>query len=119
MIQISQEQLGQSLQEENPWWDELTGVSPFFRSAQPREFLAEFVTLVEAESPRREVVLLGHRRVGKTFLIHHTIQTLLGRGVPKDRILYAQIDNPVFVGSSLVEILESFKLRRRAERCPG
>jgi hypothetical protein len=109
VIEISPEQLGESLREENPWWGELTGVSPFFQAARPRGFLADFLKLVEAESPRREVVLLGPRRVGKTFLIHHAIQALLDRGISKDRILYAQIDNPVFVGSSLVEILESFR----------
>lgn len=85
------------------------GVSPFFRSARPRGFLAEFLQLVKAESPRREVVLLGPRRVGKTFLIHHAIQKLLDQGISRDRILYAQIDNPVYVGFSLVEILDSFQ----------
>lgn len=109
MIEISPEQLGQSLWEENPWWEGLLGISPFFKSASPRGFLGNFMKLVEADSPRREVVLLGPRRVGKTFLIHHTIQALLERGVFSDRILYAQIDNPIYVGSSLVEILDSFK----------
>lgn len=109
MIEISSEQLGQSLREENPWWEELTGVSPNFKAARPRGFLKDFLGLVNSELPRREVVLLGPRRVGKTFLIHHAIQALLDRGVPKERILYAQIDNPVFVGSSLAEILESFR----------
>jgi uncharacterized protein len=109
VIEISQEQLGQSLREENPWWGELLGVSPYFQSSRPRGFLGDFMGLVKSESPRREIVLLGPRRVGKTFLIHHTIQALIDSGVQKDRILYAQIDNPIYVGSSLVEILDSFK----------
>jgi predicted AAA+ superfamily ATPase len=121
VIEISAEQLGGALREENPWWDELTGVSGYFRDARPRGFLGEFFRLVKAESPRREVVLLGPRRVGKTFLIHHAIQKLLDEGVAKERILYAQIDNPVYVGRSLLEILDSYKKATgvdwRTKRC--
>lgn len=110
MIEISATQLEQSLRDENPWWDDLTGVAPYYKDKRPRAFLAEFMDLVRAENPRRELVLLGPRRVGKTFLIHHAIQQLLDDGVAAGRILYVQIDSPVYVGMSLAEILEHHRL---------
>ncbi len=80
-----------------------------FDEAKPRQFLDSFLQLVRAEKPRREIVLLGPRRVGKTFLIHHAIRELIRSAVPKERILYVQIDNPVYVGASLADLLEAFR----------
>lgn len=80
-----------------------------FDVAKPRRFLPAFLKLVQAVTPRREVILLGPRRVGKTFLIHHAIGELLRSGVAGDRILYVQIDNPIYVGASLAELLEAFQ----------
>lgn len=79
-----------------------------FDDAKPRRFLPAFLKLIQAVTPRREVILLGPRRVGKTFLIHHAIRELLRSGVAGDRILYVQIDNPIYVGASLAELLEAF-----------
>ena len=121
MIEISLEQMADSLREDNPWWGDFTGISPYFKAARPRAFLKEFLGLVHAESPRREVVLLGPRRVGKTFMIQHAIQQLLDEGIERDRILYAQIDNPVYVGRGLTEILNAYQKATgvdwRTKRC--
>jgi len=64
---------------------------------------------VTAEVPNREVILLGPRRVGKTFLIHHSIAQLIAGGIDPKRILYVQIDNPLYVGLSLEAILTHFE----------
>lgn len=109
MIEITPEQVETALREENPWWSEIPSLPGRFDDAKPRQFLDSFLHLVRADQPRREVVLLGPRRVGKTFLIHHAIRELIRAAVPEERILYVQIDNPVYVGASLADLLEAFR----------
>ncbi len=109
MIRISPEQLETSLREENPWWHELPALSGRFQTPYQRSFLDDFLRLVRQESVRREVVLLGPRRVGKTFLIHHAIGELLTSGVAPERILYVAVDNPVYVDSPLSILLDAFQ----------
>ena len=76
MIEISPEQIETALREENPWWSEIPSLPGRYDETMPRRFLESFLQLIRAEKPRREVVLLGPRRVGKTFLIHHAIREL-------------------------------------------
>jgi len=109
MIEISPEQIETALREENPWWSEIPSLPGRYDETMPRRFLESFLQLIRAEKPRREVVLLGPRRVGKTFLIHHAIRELIRSAVPRERILYVQIDNPVYVGASLGDLLEAFR----------
>ncbi len=40
------------------------------------------------------VGLAGVRRAGKTFLFFHAMQALVGRGVPRDRMLYLNFRHP-------------------------
>jgi len=67
----------------------------------PRPYQALFLPLVESRAVRRAVVLLGPRRVGKTVLIHHTIQQLLRRGVHPAKVWYVSVDHPLYNGQSL------------------
>lgn len=54
---------------------------------------------------RRAVVLMGPRRVGKTVLLHHTVQKLLAEGVNPRSIGYASIDHPLYNGLALDELV--------------
>ncbi len=86
---------------DNPWWEEGTALIPF-GDLEPRDYLSPFSELVMQHQPRRSVVLMGPRRVGKTVLIHHLIAQLIGTaGVPANNILYASVDTPVYTGMSL------------------
>ncbi len=58
---------------------------------------------------RRAVILLGPRRVGKTVLIHHIIQELIKTKVDPRLICYISIDNPIYTGCSLEELLQDCK----------
>ena len=109
MITVTPEQLRDALNSENPWWNDLPGLSPRFQTLHQRDFLADFHDLVRSPALRREVVLLGSRRVGKTYLIQHCIGRLLAEGIPGRRILYVAIDNPLCFDSSLVGLLDAFK----------
>lgn len=108
MIRITPEQLEIALREENPWWGGLPSLSARFQTERKRSFLKSFLQLVRRSTPRREVVLLGPRRVGKTYLIHHAIAELLADGVPPGRILYVAVDNPLYIDASLSELLDAF-----------
>ena len=41
-------------------------------------------------------MLMGPRRVGKTVMIHHAIQTLINDGIPSKSICYLSVDNPIY-----------------------
>jgi hypothetical protein len=74
----------------------------------PRAYLALFFPLVKTHSVRRAVVLMGPRRVGKTVMIHHAVQALLGEGVPPKSICYLSVDHPLYNGLSLENLLEYY-----------
>lgn len=109
MISVSAEDIKKAISQENSWWREFSNLSGVYRDLKKRQFLSELKKLVMRESPNREVILLGPRRVGKTVLIHHLIQSLLDdEGVEASRILYVQIDNPLYVGMSLIQLLNYY-----------
>ncbi|MEE9464176.1 MAG: ATP-binding protein [Candidatus Neomarinimicrobiota bacterium] len=91
---------------DNPWWE--TGKVPIsIGDLTPRDYLLPFSELVMQQQPRRSVVLMGPRRVGKTVLIHHLIAQLIGTvEVPPNNILYASVDTPVYTGVPLDNFVE-------------
>jgi predicted AAA+ superfamily ATPase len=93
---------------ENPWWGETPTISASQRAWKPRAYLDLFLPLVREISVRRAVVLMGPRRVGKTVMIHHTIQGLLDAGVPPRQICYFSVDNPIYNTLSLEKYLHYY-----------
>ena len=104
MEEISAAEIIRRVHVENPWW---RGELPH-HELKPRAYLAMFLPLVRANSVRRAVVLMGPRRVGKTVLIHHAIQTLLSEGVPPKLICYFSVDHPIYNGLSLEKLLDYY-----------
>ena len=76
---------------------------------RPRAYLDIFHPLVEGLKVRRAVVLLGPRRVGKTVLLHHSIEKLLKSGADPRTICYISIDHPLYNGLGLEELLECWR----------
>lgn len=111
---ISNEQIIDRLRFENPWW--VSGsIDSDYNSMQRRLYFNLFYPLVQQTDIRRAVVLMGPRRVGKTVLMHHTIEELLKTGVGNHSVCYIGIDNPLFLNLSL-DVL--FKLAREAAGNP-
>jgi len=106
MRDISTEQVQRRLAVENPWWEEPHQVASHFAGWTPRPYLDLFFPLLESRDVRRAVVLMGPRRVGKTVMIHHAIQRLLGHGTSPDRILYVSVDHPLYNGLALERFLD-------------
>lgn len=109
MLDVSPEQIAERLRVENPWWRGDAEIAPHYRSLKRRAYFEPFYELVRAPEPRRAVVLLGPRRVGKTVLIHHAIQQLLADGIPKERVAYVSVDHPVYNGLSLERLVNLMK----------
>lgn len=93
---------------DNPWWN--TGaVAPEFASSTPRHLLLEFYRrLRDTEGPRRAVILMGPRRVGKTWLMQHAVRQLLSDGAcDAKNILFFPLDVPVYHGTGLEELVHA------------
>ncbi len=107
MKKVPTEQVVKRLDIENPWWKD-SQIPKIFRSFRHRAYLELFFPLVESTKIRRATVLMGPRRVGKTVLIHHTIQKLLDSGVLPKRIAYFSVDHPIYNGLALESFLDIY-----------
>lgn len=109
MRQISEQQVVKRLQTENIWWESPHQIPAGYRNWTPREYYKLFYPLAENRTIRRAVVLMGPRRVGKTVLIHHTIQGLLANGVKPKSICFFSVDHPIYNGLYLEQLLDIYQ----------
>lgn len=108
-LRIPDSSIRQYLADTNPWWTTGQQVDDRLRQWPRRSYFAAFLRQVQAIEPRRAVVLIGPRRVGKTVMLMQTIQHLLDvAGVSGAQVLYAQMDAPLFMGESLDSLVRRF-----------
>ena len=109
MREISSTQRHLRLRADNTWWNG-AGIREDYSRLRPRAYFERFAELVEQTGVRRAVVLMGPRRVGKTVLLHHVIDRLLGSGnyAPHD-IGYASLDQPLYARLSIEELAEEVR----------
>jgi uncharacterized protein len=108
MEQITDTEIRRRLAFDNPWWTAGVGVDREYRAWPRRAYFKAFFDLVERRSPRRAVVLMGPRRVGKTVMINQAIQNLLDGGVAGTAILYLSLDTPLYTGLWMEKLLNLF-----------
>lgn len=106
---IPQDQVLQRVKLENPWWQKPHKVPETFSGWIPRPYIDLFYPLATNRTVNRAVVLMGSRRVGKTVMIHHTIQRLLKSGFQPKNICYYSVDHPIYNGLGIDELLEAYK----------
>lgn len=80
---------------ENPWWTE-GAISSDYLKMSPRLYLNIFYPLIKSTNPRRAVILMGPRRVGKTVMMHHSIQKLIEEGISPHNIIYISVETPIY-----------------------
>jgi predicted AAA+ superfamily ATPase len=68
-----------------------------------------FYPYVKGKSVRRAIVLMGPRRVGKTVMLFHSIDSLIKEGNNPQQIFFIGIDNPIYVHLGLEDILDLCK----------
>ena len=107
MRAISEDDIRRRLARDNPWWGRPRGIQSIPEAAHPRRIYFEpFKALALNLRVRRATVLLGPRRVGKTFMLKQLIHEAIKDGIAPKSILYASIDTPVYSGISLERFLE-------------
>lgn len=107
MLQVSEEEVKTRLHFDNPWWKS-GGMDNDYQRWPKRAYLEAFLNLVTDKSVNRGVVLMGPRRVGKTVMIHHTIQRLIGSGVHPQQIFYLSLDTPIYTDLHLEQLIKLF-----------
>ena len=106
MKSVTNEEINRRLVTENPWWED-NAVIPY-RELNHRPYFHLFYPLVKQTDVRRAVVLMGPRRVGKTVMIHQTIQQLLDEGWPAHHLCYVSVNDPIYNGMGLDNMLDAF-----------
>lgn len=94
---------------ENPWWTE-GQISEDYSDMSPRKYFNIFFPLVKLKDPRRSLILMGPRRVGKTVMMHHAMQRLIDEGVAPQNIIYINVETPIY-NKILLEQLFSIACR--------
>ena len=92
---FSREMFGNRIKLDNPWWQ--TGiVDQVYTLVKPRRFLDKFYSFLMLDGLKRAILLMGPRRVGKTWLMQHAIQRLIMQdNIPAKSIIFLPIDVPV------------------------
>ena len=105
---IPTEKIVERLRYENPWWVNKQ-IPEVYSTMAKRLYFKLFYPFVVEKDVRRALVLMGPRRVGKTVMLFHCIQQLLGENVNPKKIFFIGIDNPIYVHLSLEDILSLCK----------
>lgn len=104
MEAISDADIHTRISRDNPWWVDPGYLAP--EAEYPRRvYFPSFKAAVFNFEVRRAVVLLGPRRVGKSFMLKQLISDAIASGIDRRAILYAGIDAPIYSGISLEHFL--------------
>lgn len=116
MDSIGQAEIARRLAQHNLWWSQAIGAALPEGASPKRVYFSPFKALALNFSVRRATILLGPRRVGKTFMVKQLIHDAIQDGFDPDAILYAAMDTPVYAGVSLEQFLDLFPKDKRNER---
>jgi uncharacterized protein len=105
MQAISEDDIRIRIARDNPWWNNENYVSAEANSYK-RVYFEPFCGLALNFDVKRATILLGPRRVGKTFMIKQIVEKAINSGVNRNCILYVSIDTPIYSGISLEKFVE-------------
>ncbi len=92
------------LGEQNPW--HTAGTVPAVLAPPVERPLAQKLwRRVARDAPRRFLLILGARRVGKTTVMYQTVRHLLDEGLAPDRLWWLRLDHPVLLREDLGELV--------------
>lgn len=104
MEPISEKDIQARIERDNPWWRDSSFTIP--EAAYPRRvYFRPFKELALNFGVRRAAVLLGPRRVGKTFLIKQLIHDAISGSANAQGVMYVSIDATIYAGMSLEKFL--------------
>lgn len=108
MLEVSENEIKNRLRLDNPWWAD-KAVASRFREMPRRAYLPGLISLIAGARPKRAVVLLGPRRVGKTVMLYQAIQDRIEHGTDPLCVFYVSVDSPVYTGLTLEKLLTFFR----------
>ena len=116
MLMISEADVKRRIEKDNFWW--ATQPKPIPESKHPkRVYFEPFKDVALNFSIKRAAVLLGPRRVGKTFMIKQIIHHAIKDGLDPKSVLFASVDTPIYSGMSLEQFLQFIPSRQRKGKC--
>jgi len=116
MQSISESDIKVRIERDNPWWGDGVFVVP--ESLHPkRVYFESFKHLALNFDVKRASVLLGPRRVGKTFMLKQLINDAIQSGINPKNILYVSIDTPIYSGISLEKFINFMPEPSGKNRC--
>jgi len=89
------------LGEQNPWHDNNGAVPHVLAPVVERPLAQHLWRRLLRDEPRRFLLILGARRVGKTTVMYQTVRHLLDADVPPSRIWWLRLDHPVLLREEL------------------
>ncbi|MCD8511908.1 MAG: AAA family ATPase [Bacillus sp. (in: Bacteria)] len=104
---ISQEKILKVLIGFNPWWNSEQVPKNLTKPVKRLAFY-EVSKIFYHPQIRREVILSGPRRVGKTTIMYQMIEQVLKSSSPK-QILYVSFDHPMLKLCNIGEIIDVFE----------
>ncbi len=105
---ITDEKILKVLRGYNEWWT--TGaISTDLTKPVKRLAYYEAKKIFEHPQIRREIILSGPRRVGKTTIMYQMIADYLKKGVPSKNILYTSFDHPMLKLCDIGRVTEIFQ----------
>lgn len=116
MDSIGGAEIARRLAQHNLWWSQPYKTAIPEGASPKRVYFVPFKALALNFNVRRATILLGPRRVGKTFMVKQLIHDAIQDGFNPDAILYAAMDTPVYSGISLERFLDLFPKGKGSER---
>ena len=115
MESIGEPEIARRLAQHNFWWnDPLPPIEE--ATSERRVYFPPFKALALNFNVRRATILLGPRRVGKTFMVKQLIHEAIDDGFDRKAILYASMDTPVYSGISLEHFIDLFPKGSKDDR---
>lgn len=111
MLFVSEKEVIDRLDFDNPWWIPAVGIEKRFQELPRRIYFAAFTDLIKDKTINRAVILMGPRRVGKTVMAFQAIQELLDGGTPGTSLLYVSLETPLYTGIPLEKLVLMYLTR--------
>ena len=118
MFQVSEKEIENRLEFDNPWWV-VAGIESRFAEYPRRFYFQPLYQLISDKTVNRAVILMGPRRVGKTVMVYHAVQELMNQSVRPQNILYLSLETPLYTGLALEKILGFFQKKFSHLRTSG
>lgn len=104
---LSKEMFENRARFDNPWWTS-GRTADCFEHTRPRLALDEIYAQVTNWNLNRATLIMGPRRVGKTWLMQHLVGRLLANAfVPAQNIIFISVDVPIYQGSGLEALVSA------------